>query len=122
MVKAQFSSQLPLYMGNKTVLVFSGAPVKNPNETLLQFLKRVLSLDVPMSAWQFDSLTIAQQLTAIDRDLFLKIMPEELEVIVRQKSSKAAPNISALVAFSHRTSCLIATEILKNENEKVEYL
>lgn len=76
-------------------------------------------MDVPLTAWDFDSTTLAYQLTLIDRDLFLKIPPIELGVLMWQQSSKNAPNIGAFIAFSHRISCLIATEILKDDNEKV---
>lgn len=76
-------------------------------------------MEVALSAWDFDSTTLAQQLTLIDRDLFLKIPPLELGILLWQQSSKNAPNIGALIAFSHRISCLIATEVLKDESEKV---
>lgn len=76
-------------------------------------------MEVAVSAWDFDSTTLAQQLTLIDRDLFLKIPPLELGVLLWQQSSKNAPNIGALIAFSHRISCLIATEVLKDDSEKV---
>lgn len=111
-----------VYNDFKIIIYFAflEEPNRKPHETPLQFLKRILTLELALSAWDFDSLTIAQQLTAIDRDLFLKVTTEELEIIIWQKSSKSAPNVSALVAFSHRTSCLIATEILKDESEKVE--
>lgn len=72
-----------------------------------------------MTAWDFDSTTLAQQLTMIDRDLFLKVSSTELSVLLWQQSSKNAPNIAAMIAFSHRISCLIASEILRDESEKV---
>ncbi|KAI4462866.1 guanine nucleotide exchange factor [Holotrichia oblita] len=92
---------------------------KAPEETSLQFLKRILRLEISLSAWDFDSSTLAYQLTLIDRDLFLKIPPNELGVLIWQQSSKNAPNIGALIAFSHRVSCLVATEILRDDSEKI---
>lgn len=93
---------------------------KKEEETSLQYLRRVLRMDVPLTAWDFDSTTLAYQLTLIDRDLFLKIPPIELGILLWQQSSKNAPNIGAFIAFSHRISCLVTTEILKDENEKVK--
>lgn len=55
----------------------------------------------------------------IDKELFLKIPSSELNVLVWQQSSRNAPNIGALLAFSHRITCLIATEILRDDSEKV---
>lgn len=100
------------FCGNKKHL-------KREEETSLQYLRRILRMDVPLTAWDFDSTTLAYQLTLIDRDLFLKIPPVELGVLMWQQSSKNAPNIGAFIAFSHRISCLITTEILKDDNEKV---
>lgn len=83
-------------------------------------MKRILRLEVSLSAWDFDSSTLAYQLTLIDRDLFLKIPPNELGVLIWQQSSKNAPNIGALIAFSHRISCLVVTEVLRDDSEKVK--
>lgn len=79
----------------------------------------MLRLDIALSAWDFDSTTLAYQLTLIDRDLFLKIPPIELGVLMWQQSSKNAPNFGALIAFSHRISCIVSTEILRDDSEKV---
>nr|XP_015834967.1 PREDICTED: uncharacterized protein LOC103312818 isoform X2 [Tribolium castaneum] len=92
---------------------------KTSKETALQHLKRLLKLDVKLTAWDFNSTTLAQQLTMIDRDLFLKISGLELSVLISQQSSKNAPNVAAMVAFSHRISCLVASDILKNECERM---
>ncbi|RZC42177.1 uncharacterized protein BDFB_006762 [Asbolus verrucosus] len=91
---------------------------KTAKETSLQYLKRLLKIDVLLTAWDFNSTTLAQQLTMIDRDLFLKISGIELSVLISQQSSKNAPNVAAIVAFSHRISCLVASDILKNECER----
>lgn len=79
----------------------------------------MLRMDVALCAWDFDSTTLAQQLTMIDKELFLKIPSSELEVLLLQQTSRNAPNIGALLAFSHRMSCLVATEILRDDSEKV---
>lgn len=79
----------------------------------------MLRIDVALTAWDFDSTTLAKQLTMIDKELFLKIPQAELNVLVLQQSSKNAPNIGAMVAFSHRISCLVATEVLKDDSDKV---
>lgn len=88
-------------------------------ETSVQYLKRVLRMEISLSAWDFDSNILALQLTLIDRDLFIKIIPEELSILLWQQSSKNASNIRALLAFSHRISSLVCTEILKDDTEKV---
>lgn len=92
---------------------------KSAKETSLQYLRRVLKLDIKLSAWDFNSTTLAQQLTMVDKDLFLKISGIELMVLTAQQCSKNAPNVAALVAFSHRISCLVATDILSNDTERV---
>lgn len=79
----------------------------------------MVRLEVALTAWDFDSTTLAYQLTLIDRDLFLKIPPIELGVLIWQQSAKNAPNVGAFVAFSHRVSCLVASEVLRNDSEKV---
>ncbi|CAG9862694.1 unnamed protein product [Phyllotreta striolata] len=86
-----------------------------PNETPLQHLKRILKVDVNVCAWEFDSLTLAQQLTMIDKQLFLKIPAVELDVLIWQNSSNGAPNIASVLAFSRRISNLFAHEIVKND-------
>ncbi|KAL1509882.1 hypothetical protein ABEB36_004553 [Hypothenemus hampei] len=88
------------------------------DETPLQRLKRLLKIDVATTAWDFNSTTLAQQLTIIDKDLFLKISISELENLLWQQSAKNAPNIAAMIAFSYRISCLIASEILRQDMEK----
>ncbi|XP_015514162.1 uncharacterized protein LOC107220195 [Neodiprion lecontei] len=82
-------------------------------------LRRLLKMDFRVSAWDLDSTTIAHQLTLVDRDLFLRIPPVEMEIIVFQGSSKNASNLGAWIAFSHRISCLVASEILAVK--KVEF-
>lgn len=86
-----------------------------PNETPFQSFKRLLKVDKNMCAWEFDSITLAQQLTMIDKQLFLKIPQMELEILLWQQSSKSAPNISSILAFSKRITNLVAHEILKND-------
>lgn len=76
-------------------------------------------MDVALTAWDFDSTTLANQLTLIDKELFLKVPASELSVLIWQQSSKNAPNIGAFLAFSHRISCLVTTEILRDDSEKV---
>lgn len=95
---------------------------KQPHETSLQYVKRVLKVDINWSVWDFDSTVLAEQLTMIDKELFLKIPSEELSILVWQQNAKNTPNISAMLAFSHRTSSLIASEVLKDESEKVVIL
>lgn len=82
----------------------------------------MLRMDVVLSAWDFDSTTLAQQLTMIDKALFLKIPSSELGVLLWQQCSKNAPNIGALLAFSHRITCLVATEVLRDDSEKVRWV
>lgn len=75
-------------------------------------LKRLLRMDMRISAWDFSSGTLAEQLTLIDRNLFARIPVQELEILIYQRSSRNTPNVGAWVAFSHRISCLITSEIL----------
>ena len=69
-------------------------------------------MDLRITVWDLDSTTIARQLTLIDRDLFLRIPCLEIEILIFQRSSRNAPNLGAWIAFSHRISCLTASEIL----------
>ncbi|XP_023029887.2 uncharacterized protein isoform X1 [Leptinotarsa decemlineata] len=91
---------------------------RKPQETAHQCLKRILIVDRSLTAWDFDSTNLAEQLTMIDRDLFLKIQPSELNVLVWQGSSINAPNITAILEFSQRISSLLASEVLNNDSEK----
>ncbi|XP_076375850.1 uncharacterized protein LOC143259010 [Megalopta genalis] len=75
-------------------------------------LRRLLRMDFRITIWDIDSSTLAAQVTLIDRDLFVRIPAEEIEIVVYQRSSKNAPNLAAWIAFSHRISCLVASEIL----------
>ncbi|KAF5280493.1 hypothetical protein FQA39_LY18038 [Lamprigera yunnana] len=88
-------------------------------ETSLQFLRRILRTNVALSAWDFDSTTLAHQLTIIDSKLFLKITSEELAILLWQGSSKNAPNVNAAQAFSYRVTCLITTELLRYDSDKI---
>lgn len=86
--------------------------LENPeNSTTLQ-LRRLLRMDFRITIWDINSNILAMQLTLIDRDLFARIPAEEIEILVFQRSSRNAPNLAAWIAFSHRVSCLIASEIL----------
>ncbi|KAK1131247.1 hypothetical protein K0M31_017535 [Melipona bicolor] len=69
-------------------------------------------MDFRITIWDINSDTLATQLTLIDRDLFVRIPAEEIEILVFQRSSRNAPNLAAWIAFSHRISCLIGSEIL----------
>ncbi|XP_076640661.1 uncharacterized protein LOC143352218 [Halictus rubicundus] len=75
-------------------------------------LRRLLRMDCRITIWDIDSTTLAAQVTLIDRDLFVRIPAEEIEIVVYQRSSKNAPNLAAWIAFGHRISCLVASEIL----------
>lgn len=88
----------------------------------LHYLKQMLRFDMSLTAWDFDSTTLAYQLTLIDRDLFLKIPPIELDVLIWQQSSRHAPNFGALMAFSHRVTCIVTTEILRDDSEQVNLI
>ncbi|XP_043288448.1 uncharacterized protein [Venturia canescens] len=75
-------------------------------------LRRLLRMDLRITAWDFDSWTIARQLTLIDCELFLRIPCAEIDVLLNEKSSRNAPNLGAWIAFGHRISCLTASEVL----------
>lgn len=81
------------------------------NNTTVQ-LRRLLRMDFRITIWDINSDILATQLTLIDRDLFVRIPAEEIEILVFQRSSRNAPNLAAWIAFSHRVSCLIGSEIL----------
>ncbi|KAJ8967263.1 hypothetical protein NQ314_002991, partial [Rhamnusium bicolor] len=108
--------------GNRMEDISEIESTRKPQESSLQYLKRILRVDVTLTAWDFDSTTLAEQLTMIEKDLFLKISVEELDILIWQKNSKNAPNVSAIVAFSHRTSNLVATEVLKDDSDRVKLL
>lgn len=76
-------------------------------------------MDVILSAKDFNSTILAEQLTMLDKELWMKIDRTELENIVYEGYKKVLPNIGVCVAFLHRISCLIVTEILKEPLEKV---
>ncbi|XP_066589653.1 uncharacterized protein [Prorops nasuta] len=82
-------------------------------------LRKLMRMELRVTAWDFDSTTLANQLTLIDRDLFFRIPGTEIETLVYQKSSRNAPNFSAFVAYSHRIYCLISTEILAVKDLKM---
>ncbi|RZF43712.1 hypothetical protein LSTR_LSTR004225 [Laodelphax striatellus] len=79
------------------------------------FLRQILKPKQNFTIWDFPTQIIAHQLTMIDRNLFLRVSVRELGALIVQQCSRNAPNISALVAFSHRVSCLVTTEILKEQ-------
>ncbi|XP_014614036.1 PREDICTED: uncharacterized protein LOC106792265 [Polistes canadensis] len=81
------------------------------NDAMYQ-LKKLLRLEMRVTVWDLDSTTLAKQLTMIDRDLFIRIPINEIEIIVFQRSSRNAPNLGALVAFGHRITCLTISEII----------
>lgn len=81
------------------------------NSTTIQ-LRRLLRLDFRITIWDINSDNLATQLTLVDRDLFARIPAEEIEILIFQRSSRNAPNLAAWIAFSHRISCLIGSEIL----------
>ncbi|XP_076393958.1 uncharacterized protein LOC105662203 isoform X1 [Megachile rotundata] len=75
-------------------------------------LRRLLRMDFRVTIWDIDSTILATQLTLIDRDLFVRIPSEEIEILVFQRNSRNAPNLAAWIAFSHRVSCLTVSEVL----------
>lgn len=46
---------------------------KQRGESAFQYLKRMLTIDIRITVWEFDSTTLAHQLTMLDRELFLKV-------------------------------------------------
>lgn len=103
---------------NKTHIISELDTKKRPNESSFHCFKRMLRADIILSAWDIDSTTIAENLTMIDKELFLKISVLELEMLLQQQSSENTANINALIIFAHRTSSLIAHEILKSDTER----
>lgn len=79
----------------------------------------MLKIDIRITVWEFDSTTLAHQLTMLDKELFLKVTSWELGHVMWQQSVKNAPNVAAMIAFSFRINCLIASEILRNDSERV---
>ncbi|XP_039295163.1 uncharacterized protein LOC111055124 isoform X1 [Nilaparvata lugens] len=90
---------------------------KKPNSPTcpVSFLRQILKLKQNFTMWDFPTQILAHQLTMIDRNLFLRVSVRELGALIVQQCSRNAPNISALVAFSHRISCLVTTEVLKEQ-------
>ncbi|CAD6240420.1 GSCOCG00008779001-RA-CDS [Cotesia congregata] len=85
------------------------------NDSINQ-MRKLLKMNLKITAWDLTSSTIAQQLTLIDRDLFLRISLTEIEILITQKLSKNTPNVRAWIAFSHRVSCLVTSEIIAIKN------
>lgn len=75
-------------------------------------LRRLLELETRVYLRDLDSTMLAHQLTLVDRELFLRIPGQELHTIAYRRTSRDAPNFGAWVAFAHRISCLMASEIL----------
>ncbi|KOC64947.1 Ras-specific guanine nucleotide-releasing factor RalGPS1 [Habropoda laboriosa] len=98
-----FSGNVPYRKKKKSVAEENSATVQ---------LKNLLRMDFRITIWDINSTILSKQLTLIDRDLFVRIPPEEIEILVFQRSSRNAPNLAAWVAFSHRISCLTVSEIL----------
>ncbi|XP_049809085.1 uncharacterized protein LOC126252254 [Schistocerca nitens] len=92
------------------------------DDSTLQYFKRKLKKNLKLTVWNFNSTTLAYQLTMIDRDLFCKIEEIEIEILLKQHSARNTPNIAAIIAFSHRISCLVATDILEQQNLKTRSL
>lgn len=85
---------------------------RRDDSRLTNHFQSILKMNLRITVWDLDSATVARQLTLIDRDLFLRIPLTEMHCLINQKSSRNTPNISAWIAFSHRISCLTASEIL----------
>ncbi|XP_057319108.1 uncharacterized protein LOC130663711 isoform X2 [Microplitis mediator] len=98
--------------------IFSMKDIKNTSnfynnhDNSINQLRKLLKLNLKITAWDLNSTTIAQQLTLIDRDLFLRISLTEMEILIIKKLSKNTPNVRGWIAFSHRISCLVTSEIL----------
>ena len=56
------------------------------------------------------------QLNCIDSTLCSRISPEEACLLPRRRP---VPGLLALVAFSHRVACLVATEILREQDVRL---
>ncbi|KAJ8667379.1 hypothetical protein QAD02_009041 [Eretmocerus hayati] len=80
--------------------------------TTVQHLRSLLHLDFKVTLWDVDSTTLAHQLTLVDRELFVRLPESELELVLQKRSSREAPNFAAWIAFAHRMSCLVASELL----------
>ncbi|XP_028140313.2 uncharacterized protein LOC114334472 [Diabrotica virgifera virgifera] len=103
--------------------LFPSSPVSktlklDTDDTHLRSLKLNLTLDKDQSIWDFDSTALAQHLTMLDKELFLRISSLELDTLLWQQSSKNTPNIRAVITFSERISSLFALEIIKTQNIK----
>ncbi|KAK6619458.1 hypothetical protein RUM43_012215 [Polyplax serrata] len=107
-------------------------------------LKEKLKMETEMSIWDIDSTTMAFQLTMLDTQLFLKVSPVgkglgmsakvlflyndgvifpqvppgELRLLLINRNGKSCLNLMSWIIFSHRISCLVATEILLTEDIK----
>lgn len=72
-----------------------------------------LCLDIPLSSWDFDSTTIANQITLIYKDLFERITYNEVMMLLRERSSSGTPNFRAWVSFSTKLTDLAISEIIR---------
>ena len=89
----------------------SAAAAANSSSTT-GLLRRLLRLEYRVSLWDLDSRTLACQLTLVDGELFARVPARELVSLARHRSSRDSPNLAAWVAFAHRVSCLVASEIV----------
>lgn len=85
----------------------------------MHLLRQMLKMEAVLRPLDFDSTQLAYELTMIDKELFLKIPEKELEILLSHRNSKNTPNINTFIAFSHRISNLIATEVIREDNLEV---
>ncbi|KAL0268844.1 UNVERIFIED_CONTAM: hypothetical protein PYX00_010652 [Menopon gallinae] len=88
-----------------------------PNDSVSEYKNR-LKMENLVSVWDIESSTLACQLTMIDTQLFLMIPPGELKLLLVQKNGKSSINLMTWMVFSHRITCLVATEIVMIEEIK----
>jgi len=61
---------------------------------------------------------LAQHLTIVDFEIFLKISPSEILCMTWKKKPEEGPNVNSMIERSNRLGFWVATQILSQEDEK----
>lgn len=86
---------------------------QNNHRSTAAHLRKLLKPKHHINLHDISSTILFQQLTLIERELFTRITINEIRDLVKQRESRDAPNFSAWIAFAHRITCLLQTEVLK---------
>ena len=113
-----FSDYVRLTLVVADIIVHSIRQRQAGDGSTTAYLRALLRLDYRVGLADVDAASLAAQLTLVDRELFARLRPgAELASCAAQRSSRDAPNLGAWIAFAHRISCLVASEILRGDGQ-----